>query len=64
MLHRFRPAILISTLLCSALPAFGQDWTQPLPEGKGKETVAAVCAGCHEFFSRLGAGYTREGWHP
>ena len=33
-----------------------------MPDGKAKETVAAVCANCHEFFSRVGAGYTPEGW--
>src|SRR6266849_5655183 len=62
MLGKSRSAILTAALLCSALPAWGQDWTQRLPDGKGKETVAAICAGCHEFFSRLGAGYTPEGW--
>src|SRR6266571_3343646 len=62
MLGKSRSAILTVALLCSALPAWGQDWTQRLPDGKGKETVAAICASCHEFFSRLGAGYTPEGW--
>src|SRR6202521_4098504 len=62
MLGKSRSAMLAAALLCCALPAWGQDWTQRLPEGKGKETVAAGCAGCHEFFSRLGAGYTPEGW--
>ncbi len=33
-----------------------------LPDGPGKETVAALCGGCHDI-SRLGAGYTTEGWH-
>ncbi len=45
-------------LLCSALPA----WSQELPDGKGKEMVAASCNGCHTFFSRVGAGYTARGW--
>src|SRR5712691_6729604 len=63
MFGKSRSAVLAAALLCLALPAWGQDWTQRLPDGKGKETVAAICAGCHEFFSRVGAGYTREGWH-
>src|ERR1700693_6470527 len=62
MLGKSRSAMLAAALLCLALPAWGQDWTQRLPDGKGKETVAAICAGCHEFFSRLGAGYTPAGW--
>src|ERR1700674_2416251 len=53
---------LTAILLCSAFPAWAQDWTQKLPDGKGKETVVALCAGCHEFFSRVGKGYTPTGW--
>jgi virginiamycin B lyase len=45
-------------LVCFALPAVGQE----LPEGKGKELVAAQCNSCHTFYSRVGAGYTAEGW--
>src|SRR5437867_3898696 len=45
-------------LLCGALPARGQE----LPDGKGKEMVAASCNSCHPFYARLGAGYTAEGW--
>jgi virginiamycin B lyase len=33
-----------------------------LPDGPGKETVAATCGGCHAI-NRLGAGYTPDGWH-
>jgi len=40
-------------------PAFGQNFN--LPDGPGKETVVAVCGGCHAM-NRLGAGYTPEGW--
>jgi virginiamycin B lyase len=61
----FKPARLavLATLAWGlALPAAGQDWTARLPDGAGKETVAAVCGACHEFFSRAGAGYTPEGW--
>src|SRR5574342_128093 len=49
---------MAAALLCSALPA----WSQELPEGKGKEIVAAQCNSCHAFYARLGAGYTAEGW--
>ena len=50
--------ILTAGLLCSTLPA----WSQELPEGKGKEMVAANCNSCHTLLSRVGAGYTPEGW--
>jgi virginiamycin B lyase len=45
-------------VVCFALPAVGQE----LPEGKGKELVAAQCNSCHTFYSRVGSGYTAEGW--
>ncbi len=48
--------VLTAALLCSA-PALSQD----LPAGPGKETVAAVCGGCHDV-NRVRAGYTPEGW--
>jgi virginiamycin B lyase len=51
-------SLMAAALLCTALPA----WSQELPDGKGKEMVAAACNGCHTFFSRVGAGYTAEGW--
>ena len=54
-LHR---ALIPAVLACVILPAWGED----LPEGKGKEIVAAQCTGCHTFASRVGAGYTPEGW--
>ena len=46
----------LAAVLCAAIPALAQ----PLPEGKGKELVAATCTGCHAF--RSGGGYTPEGW--
>src|SRR3989475_13317071 len=49
---------MAAALLCSALPA----WSQELPEGQGKEMVAALCNSCHPFYARLGGGYTAEGW--
>ena len=54
-LHR---SLIPAALVCVMLPAWGED----LPEGKGKEIVAAQCTGCHTFASRVGAGYTPEGW--
>ena len=45
-------------LLSSAVPARGQE----LPDGPGKEFVAALCNSCHPFHARLGGGYTAEGW--
>src|SRR5205807_5872559 len=45
-------------LVFGALPV----WSQELPEGKGKELVAASCNSCHPFYARLGGGYTPEGW--
>jgi virginiamycin B lyase len=55
-----------AVLLSTALPAWGQGapgWEQKLPDGAGKEAVGNTCGVCHEFFSRVGAGYTPEGWH-
>src|SRR5439155_494787 len=52
------PFVTAAAVLCAALPA----WSQELPEGKGKEMVAALCNSCHPFHARLGGGYTAEGW--
>src|SRR5262245_42729800 len=49
---------LAAMLLVTVRPAAGQE----LPEGKGKELVAAQCNSCHPFFARIGGGYTPEGW--
>jgi virginiamycin B lyase len=51
-------SLLVVCLMCFALPALSQE----LPEGKGKELVAAQCNSCHTFYSRVGNGYTAEGW--
>ena len=34
-----------------------------MPDGPGKELAAANCNACHTLLSRVGAGYTPEGWH-
>ena len=51
-------SLIAVALLYSAIPAWGQE----LPEGPGKELVAAQCNSCHPFHARLGSGYTAEGW--
>jgi virginiamycin B lyase len=48
-----------AALICVALPAASQE----LPDGKGKDLVAANCSSCHTFFSRVGNGYDAKGWH-
>src|SRR5208282_5050635 len=58
MLNPLRLTVLTAALLSLALPARAQE----LPDGKGKEMVAADCNSCHTFFSRVGAGYTAKGW--
>jgi len=44
-------SLAATVLLCGVLPARGQE----LPDGKGKEMVAASCNSCHPFYARLGA---------
>ena len=58
MVKKLHSSTMAVALLCTALPA----WSQELPEGKGKELVAASCNSCHAFQARVGAGYTAEGW--
>src|SRR6267154_6393125 len=50
--------VLTAALLCSPLPTF----SQTLPDAPGKELAAANCNSCHTLLSRVGAGYTPEGW--
>jgi virginiamycin B lyase len=59
MREKSRLSLIAAVLLSSGLAARGED----LPDGKGKELVAATCTGCHTFASRVGAGYTAKGWH-
>src|ERR1700681_1465902 len=51
-------AVLTTALLCCGLTA----WSQELHDGPGKELPVANCNGCHTLLSRVGAGYTPEGW--
>jgi virginiamycin B lyase len=52
-------AVLTAALLCSSLPAMGQQ----LPAGPGKELAEANCNSCHTLLSRVGSGYTANGWN-
>jgi virginiamycin B lyase len=49
-------SVTVAWLLCS-----GSGFAQDLPDGAGKETVAAACGGCHEV-NRVRAGYNPDGW--
>jgi virginiamycin B lyase len=53
-----KPSVALMALLLCAPPAFSQE----LPDGPGKELAAANCNACHALLSRVGAGYTPEGW--
>jgi hypothetical protein len=35
---------------------------QQLPDGPGKELAETYCNSCHSLTSRVGSGYTSEGW--
>ena len=52
-------APLAALLLCGTVPA----WSADLPEGRGREIVAAKCSTCHTFEARVGSGYTLQGWN-
>jgi virginiamycin B lyase len=54
-------AVAAAALLATVLPARSQA-PSTLPDGPGKETVAAFCESCHTFASRVGSGYTADGW--
>jgi virginiamycin B lyase len=58
MMSNNSSVVLTTALLCFGLPA----WSQELPDGPGKELAAANCNGCHTLLSRVGSGYTPEGW--
>ena len=51
--------VLTAVLLCSGFPALSQE----LPDGPGKELAEANCNICHTLLSRVGAGYTPQGWN-
>ena len=59
MTRNWLPVIAITGVLVVS-PARAQD--VHLPDGPGKETVAALCGACHRL-NFLANGYTPEGWH-
>jgi hypothetical protein len=54
--------VLAAALLCCSAPAWSQSAPPNFPDGPGKDTVVAVCGGCHDI-NRLRAGYTPAGWN-
>jgi virginiamycin B lyase len=56
----FLRASMLAAACLWASPSISQGFS--LPDGPGKETVSAICGSCHDI-SRLGAGYTPEGWN-
>jgi virginiamycin B lyase len=57
-MSRKSSAILAAALL-GAFPALGQQ----VPDEPGRELAEANCNICHALVSRVGAGYTPEGWN-
>ena len=57
MLIRLALAALVALALNTPPRAAAQEF----PDGPGKETVTAVCGGCHDI-NRLRVGYTPDGW--
>src|SRR5690348_12345849 len=48
--------------LLTVAPAWAQQPGANFPDGPGKDTVVAVCNGCHDI-NRVRAGYTPAGWN-
>jgi len=59
MSNKSLTSLVVAVFLGPALPALSQN----LPDGPGKEAAAAYCNSCHTLLSRVGSGYTPEGWH-
>jgi virginiamycin B lyase len=59
MVSKSTASAIAFAALWAALPAQAQEG---FPDGPGKDTVLAVCGGCHDV-NRLKAGYTPAGWH-
>src|ERR1700736_2199791 len=57
-MNRLRIITIIGAATVS--PVLAQDMN--LPDGPGKDTVAAMCRVCHRM-AFLANGYTPEGWH-
>jgi len=52
-----------TVLVCAALPALGQQKPPALPDGPGKEQVAALCSGCHGLSRVMNSGYPQAYWN-
>ena len=61
MFYKLTASILTSSFLCCVSLAWGQQPGQDFPAGPGKDTVVAVCNGCHDI-NRVRVGYTPDGW--
>ena len=53
--------LVIAAALLLGAPAKAQQHGMDLPQGPGRETVAALCGTCHEI-ERIRPGYTPAGW--
>ncbi len=54
---------IIAAMLCLTPPARGQQKPATLPDGPGKEAVAAYCSGCHGLNRVMSSGYPQAYWH-
>jgi len=55
--------VCAAALVCAALPALGQQKPPALPDGPGKEQVAALCSGCHGLGRVMNSGYPQAYWN-
>jgi cytochrome c5 len=56
-------ALRLGIVAATVFAATASTLAQELPEGQGKEAVAASCNVCHPLLARVGSGYTADGWH-
>jgi len=57
------PSLLSAVLLCTALPAHGQQKPVNLPDGPGKDAVVTYCSGCHGLSRVVASGYPQAYWN-
>src|SRR5688572_18718998 len=66
MRKTFSASLIAAAFVLVPLVAGAQDKAKgppPLPEGKGKQLVEGMCAGCHALqLIQTSSGYTREHW--
>ena len=61
--HELYPQTVSKSEFWEALLGYGLPASsQQLPDGPGKELAETNCNSCHTLSSRVGAGYTPEGW--